>query len=72
MKWINVKKRLPKNHNEVLVFAPNCDIIGNVLVGKYFAPEKDFKESWTVYDFGESALDEKVTHWMPLPNEPAT
>ena len=70
MKWIRVKDKVPKNEDEVLVYAPNCDVIGSVLVGCYFEEDNESKEAWTVYDFGESRLSEKVTHWMPLPETP--
>lgn len=70
MKWISVNKRKPANQDEVLVHAPNCTIIGPILIGKYFPPETNYPESWTVYDFAESKLDELVTHWMPLPKKP--
>lgn len=65
-KWISVKDALPEDNKEVLVFAPGCYIIGQKLIGCYF---KD-GDSWTVYDFLESSLDEVVTHWMPLPESP--
>lgn len=68
--WISVNDKLPKEQKEVLVLAPECNIIGSVLIGRYFKPNKGFKESWTVYDFNESALDSKVTHWMELPKPP--
>jgi len=68
MKWIKVKDRLPENHDEiVLVYAPNCNIIGSVLTGRCF---KNEGPSWTVYDFHESKLSELVTHWSPLPSAP--
>lgn len=70
MEWISVNKRKPKNQNEVIVYAPNCNIIGSVLIGKYFSSSKGHKASWTVYDFGDSKLDELVTHWMPMIKSP--
>jgi hypothetical protein len=75
MKWISVNKQKPKPQTEVMVYAPNCKIIGSILVGMYFAPkkitkDKTYEESWTVYDFGDSRLDELVTHWMYLPDAP--
>lgn len=70
MKWISVKDKLPEEQKEVFVYAPDCDIIGQALVGVFFAKEKGFESSWTVYDFGVSKLDEKVTHWMPRPEPP--
>lgn len=70
MKWISVNKKLPKEEKEVLVYAPNCDIIGPILIGTYFKRTKGFRSSWTVYDFNDSKLHEIVTHWMELPKLP--
>jgi hypothetical protein len=71
MEWISVNKRKPKKQKEVLVYAPNCDVIGHILIGCYFPKkEGDYKACWTVYDFNESKLSELVTHWMPLPKKP--
>lgn len=67
-KWISVNKKLPKEGEEVLVFAPNCHIIGKKLIGVCFHEDDGVK--WTVYDFTESKLSELVTHWQPLPKEP--
>ncbi len=66
MEWISVKDRLPEVAIEVLVFAPDCRVIGNTLIGKYFPSEN----TWTVYDFHDSKLDEDVTHWQPIPEPP--
>ena len=66
MKWISVKDRMPDHNNEVLVYAPELDIIGPELIGNYF----DDDETWTAYDFHETNMNAKVTHWMPLPNPP--
>lgn len=70
MKWISANKRKPKPQTEVLVYAPNSTIIGPILIGQYFRKEKNSDESWTVYDFNESKMDQVVTHWMPLPKKP--
>lgn len=71
-KWISTEKskRRPKPEEHVLVFAPDCDIIGSRLIGQYFAPNNGYPEAWTVYDFAESKLSERVTHWQPLPEPP--
>ena len=71
-KWISVNKKLPEPQTQVLIYAPSCDIIGPILTGEYFAPEKNFKGSWTVYGFREAlwGQSELVTHWMPLPEKP--
>lgn len=66
MNWISTNRRKPTDNEVVLVFAPNCQIIGPVLIGCYF----DDTDTWTVYDFSDSKLSEIVTHWMPLPESP--
>ena len=68
--WRKVEDALPESQTLVLVYAPNCNIIGSVLIGQYFVEEEPRAASWTVYDFGDSNLGEKVTHWMPLPDAP--
>ena len=66
--WINIDDEVPENSSEVLVYAPDRDIIGPVLIGCYF----DDDNSWTVYDFDEGGqIDSLVTHWMPLPEPPS-
>lgn len=69
-RWIRVEDKLPYPKKLVLVYAPNRHIIGNILIGQYFSEKNGYKESWTVYDFRDSTLDEKVTHWMELPDDP--
>lgn len=69
--WISVEEALPENSDEVLCYAPYIkDIIGHVLIGKYFHRERGHSESWTVYDFEEARMDIKVTHWQKLPQPP--
>lgn len=69
--WISIEEALPENSDEVLCYAPYIkDIIGHVLIGKYFPPERGHRESWTVYDFEEARMDIKVTHWQKLPQPP--
>lgn len=69
-KWIPVNKRKPKPKTYVLVYAPNCKIMGSTLIGMYFAPKDYHNEFWIVYDFNDNKLNELVTHWMPLPKKP--
>lgn len=64
-KWIPVEERLPEDSDPVRVYAPECNIIGQDLVGCYFNGTK----TWTVYDFFDSKLNERVTHWQ-LPSPP--
>lgn len=64
--WISVNEYVPDCNENVLVYAPRCTVIDSILIGRYF----DDTNSWTVYDFHESKLNEIVTHWMPLPDKP--
>lgn len=66
MEWINVKDEKPQDGATVIVFAPDCRIIGSVLIGLYFAST----DSFTVYDFYDIKHDETITHWMPRPEPP--
>lgn len=68
--WISVETKKPNSDRIVLVFAPDCKIIGSILIGRYYEPERGFNESWTVYDFDQSKLDQIVTHWKELPKPP--
>ncbi|MEL6661051.1 MAG: DUF551 domain-containing protein [Bacteroidota bacterium] len=61
-KWISVNDKLPENSKQVLVHAPNCSVIGPVLIGEYYNDDG----SWTVNDFADSKMDELVTHWQPI------
>lgn len=70
-KWIRVRDAVPEySETEVLVYAPKCNIIGSILIGRYFPKEEQWEASWSVYDFECTSMNEKVTHWMPLPEEP--
>lgn len=64
--WISVESAVPEQGKHVLVFAPDCNIIGSNLVGCYY----DDEDCWTVYDFEQAKLMERVTHWMPMPEPP--
>lgn len=70
MSWIKISEKKPEPTTFVLVYAPDCNLIGPILIGQYFPPAGGFEDAWTVYDFYESKLDAKVTHWMPLPEKP--
>lgn len=63
MDWISVKERLPEEQTGVLIAVKDCrSVIAQVWNGR-----------WT--DVGESGLDyeqDDVTHWMPLPEPPAS
>jgi hypothetical protein len=61
MKWINLKYQKPEIATAVLVFHP---LLGQHVsffdgAGKFGHPFYDFE-----------TLEEEITHWMPLPNDP--
>lgn len=58
MKWVSIKDRLPKKHEDVLAFRPDDGIIITRL-------------SWML-DSEPIWADEvsNYTHWMPLPEPP--
>lgn len=70
MKWISVKDKLPEDGSHILViinknntfFIPFVCQIEN---GLFHSPDDDeilFKPNW----------NERVSHWMPLPEPPKT
>jgi hypothetical protein len=62
-RWIPVTERLPEARVDVLVATPKRGGENRVRVGWY----SDVTESWHV---GVFDTQEKVTHWMPLPDAP--
>ena len=64
--WIKVEDGVPAEGTKVLVYAPKCNVIGPILIGEYYSDD----ESWTVYGFEETYINEEVTHWMSLPEVP--
>jgi len=63
MKWINIKDKLPEDGIEVLTFGNN----GFKLDYLIFSEFKNIPYIW-----GNELIDDwhKVTHWMPLPDNP--
>ena len=61
--WISVEDRLPRTNVGVLVYAPR---LKNIFEAFYRADGK-----WEIFSYraGE-ILNDKVTHWMPLPESP--
>ena len=57
MEWISVKDELPKNNDDVLIFATDCCSVG--FINRYN------NDKWCV-----DCADLKPTHWMPLPKPP--
>ena len=68
MKWRNVNRELPPDLQEVLFFAENNDGDKKIMPG--FRKNDIWHSSFLFYS--EVGLDEliKITHWMPLPQEP--
>ena len=63
--WISVKDRLPNFHEYVLIYKNN-----NInLIGCYRESDNGI---WDIYYSNgcEGEGENKVTHWMPLPNKP--
>ena len=60
-KWISVKDRLPVVGQEVL-----CFCAGN-LANVYTWTGEEWEDSYGYYED-----DDIITHWMPLPEPPAT
>jgi|HubBroStandDraft_4_1064222.scaffolds.fasta_scaffold32474_4 hypothetical protein len=62
MDWINVKDKLPKMGEDVLVF--NSGIIFHAFWDRTSSIQGDW------YDLRNMWILENVTHWMPLPLPP--
>lgn len=59
--WIDVKKEMPEQGKEVLIFQVKW---GDC----YLATYSEKKESW--FDDCGDKLESPVSHWMPLPEPP--
>ncbi|MFA5234538.1 MAG: DUF551 domain-containing protein [Sulfurimonas sp.] len=59
MKWISVKKRLPKYDDDYLVYTPENSITP-INVMWFDVEENHFTDSYY----------KEVTHWQPLPKPP--
>ncbi len=65
MNWIKVTDKLPESDNSFLVY----DTYNGVVV----RPFNKFHNCWDDEDGDDyycDAVGGKITHWMPLPNEP--
>lgn len=68
--WINIQDRLPKLHDEVLLYMPSLDdsFESNYVVGYL---ESDFCFYFNNYGENIEAVNiEFMSHWMPLPKSP--
>jgi hypothetical protein len=71
MDWINVKDKLPRYNQDVIVFISTwrlywCDL-KNIAVGCRLSTNSN-GEQWYIKGYNEGKS--KVTHWMPLPEPP--
>ena len=61
--WISVKDRLPRTNVGVLVYTPR---LKNIFGAFYKVDGK-----WEIFSYrGGEILNDEVTHWMPLPEQP--
>ena len=70
MDWVSVKDRLPEKGNDVLIYT-----FGKVYVGDYLHVKvRDCAVGWwtNTADVPKRYIkyQDKVTHWMPLPDIP--
>lgn len=71
MTWISVRKKLPdQSHREYLVYPyPDFDysdkLTAEYIDGQWIIRCEDSSAQWIM-------IHEHVTHWMPLPDPPAT
>lgn len=73
--WIEVNKKLPELHKDVLIYAvrnDNCEegvvAISNRFIMKIF-PSSKGQEVWSA-PWEYFMNDYHITHWMPLPDKP--
>ena len=73
--WISVKDRLPECEKEVLIVTDN-GIITTAMYEDGKMSTDDSAWNWWEYryynsdDVYNNCVDDKVTHWMPLPEPP--
>lgn len=69
--WINADERLPEDDRQVLCWYLNEDGVYSYVVGRY---SRRLYPSWeTDIDNNEIYYQPvKITHWMPLPEPPAS
>ena len=61
--WISVDDRLPRTNVGVLVYTPR---LKNIFEAFYRVDGK-----WEIFSYrGGEILNDKVTHWMPIPQPP--
>ncbi len=73
MEWISVKDRLPKEYEPVLVTYKSSSSVGRKWCSDGLATIDKCKiwHWWDSGDIGDEVDEEnKITHWMPLPEPP--
>ena len=61
--WVSVDDRLPRTNVGVLVYTPR---LKNIFEAFYRVDGK-----WEIFSYrGGEILNDKVTHWMPIPQPP--
>lgn len=70
--WISVKKSLPETGNQVLCFCEQLESEGPYQKGaRFFSVDRRIKWNEMETSFiGDRRFKQRVTHWMPLPDEP--
>jgi len=66
MAWISVKKRLPPEHERVLIWWHDNDPSGP----KYYARFGEINCGHWRPDGGNGNFDDRVSHWQPVPEAP--
>lgn len=78
--WISVKDRIPEDNEPVLIYTTKtfpenikrktkriyAVAVYDIYLKNWFTLQDYIEERW----LGNSAIDEFVTHWMPLPKQP--
>ena len=65
MKWISVKEELPPIPLCSAMFEGHIVWMGFVIIGYWYPVTTSWRDHNTDKD-----ITDKVTHWMPLPNDP--
>lgn len=78
--WISVKDKIPQDNEPVLIYTTKkfpenmkqktkriyAVAVYDIYLKNWFTLQDYIENSW----LGNSAIDEFVTHWMPLPKQP--
>lgn len=72
MEWISVKDRLPEVTNIIGNKSDICLCYSDACLGKYFVLSYDFDNEEFSHATSHDSIYNPITHWMPLPEPPAT